>query len=393
MLAKCYVMTMATMALLFSLVSVGTAQTSPPAWSATATYSIGDQAQMNGNIYRAIKAVGTAGLKPTVAYRYWELYYVRANTTLVIGVGQTFPDLVSAWNYGLNATIAGSAALTLYISTAKGNFNETFTGGFALDHAFGARITIEADHADNTNLTFTNTSGFYLDSGHAIGFIGDLQLTSASTGGYTAFYLSGNASIFETFGMIFNNFYAAVYVEKGAQINCANTLLFDGVHYPFIADSNASISISGGFSFSNDTLNSNPQMYAAFYAEDGGRIFAENCTVYNAKYEIAYATSGGTIDVSGGTLALAPIGLVAVSGGRIEAEYSTISQCANDDLDADHGGTINAAGATYTTTLLEPTTALTFGTKFVRRGVLFGHFLPDRKEPESLTHAPPGKWL
>ena len=66
-------------ALVFSI-AAASAQSFPPAWSSSATYVVGDQAQLNGNVIRCTHA-NTGGFK----YDQWELWEVRANTVLKIG--------------------------------------------------------------------------------------------------------------------------------------------------------------------------------------------------------------------------------------------------------------------------------------------------------------------
>src|SRR5579871_956344 len=94
------------------------AQSSPAAWNATASYQVGDLAQYNHNIYRSIYP--NRNNNPSTSFSDWELYNARFTLTLNIGVGQTFPDLVTAWRYILNASVAPASAIHLRIITSGG---------------------------------------------------------------------------------------------------------------------------------------------------------------------------------------------------------------------------------------------------------------------------------
>jgi hypothetical protein len=269
---------------------------------------------------------------------------------LVIGVGQDFPDLVTAWNYALNARIAGSAELTLFISTAKGNFKEQFPSFFSLDHPFGSHISIYADTAANTSLLFSS-SGFYLDSGHAFGSLGNMQMTDTAATADRGIDLTGNASISDLFAMDINDFYIGVYAERGSQINCYNFNRFTDEIFLFDALTNGVIYIYPGFEFGSDTNESNPTTEVAFLASTGGQIFAQGSRVFNCSSYIAYAISGGVVNVDASTFGYSPIGVEAQKGGRIVAADCTFSSITTD-LFADQGGTIDAAGSTFSTHFL-----------------------------------------
>jgi hypothetical protein len=115
------------------------AQAFPPVWSNTATYAGGDLVTDYGNIYRCIAAVTTPYLDPSTSYKNWELFNVRNNTTLIVGVGQPFPTLETAWKFALNTTISSGVGLAIEISTAKGAYSETETNTLVLNHNFGNR--------------------------------------------------------------------------------------------------------------------------------------------------------------------------------------------------------------------------------------------------------------
>src|ERR1700722_19849529 len=99
----------------------------PPAYNNQAHYAVGDLVTDYGNLYRCEVAVTKPYLDPSKTYKNWELFYVRNNTTIAVGVGQTFPTLAIAWNYVRNCRVAMAAYLHLSIVTSGGALNESFT--------------------------------------------------------------------------------------------------------------------------------------------------------------------------------------------------------------------------------------------------------------------------
>jgi hypothetical protein len=269
---------LATFFLLAALVAVpakGFSQAFPPVWSNTATYAGGDLVTDYGNIYRCIKDVTTPYLDPSKTYANWELYFVRNNTTIVIGTGQPFPSLTTAWTYSKNATIAQGAYLHLTISTANGDYAETMASPFSLDHPFGASISILGDHASKIKLTFSFI-GFTLDSGHALGALSNVTLKGPG----------GDIGLQATTG-------ATMASVSGVEI--------DG----FLSDVNASVNAS--ITFSNLTIsNSNTQ--------GQGITCSSGATIY---FQTAESLTG--------TGASGSIGIFAIDGGRVVAESFIIS--------------------------------------------------------------------
>src|ERR1700722_20896691 len=91
----------------FAMLSSANAQTEfPPAYNNQAHYAVGDLVTDYGNLYRCQATVTKPYLDPSKTFANWELFYVRNNTTLAVGVGQTFPDVLTAWNYVKNARVA-----------------------------------------------------------------------------------------------------------------------------------------------------------------------------------------------------------------------------------------------------------------------------------------------
>ena len=134
-------------ALLTCLAAIGvaghaSAQTQfPPAFNNQSTFQPGDLVTDYGNIYRCLVAVTKPYQDPSKYYKEWQLYYVRNNTTLSIGAGQTFPTLATAWTYIQNCHVADGAYLHLSISTTNGELVENFSAPFLLDQISGSAIS------------------------------------------------------------------------------------------------------------------------------------------------------------------------------------------------------------------------------------------------------------
>jgi hypothetical protein len=326
------------------LPALGRAQSYPPAWNTTAHYAIGDQVQENGNIYRAIRAVTSTGVDPAKYYTYWELYDVRANTTLFIGSQETFPTFLLAWNYAVNCRISPAVYLHFYISTFHANLTETFAGPFSLDHPFGANISILGDFAPNILFNFSNASGngFAIDSGHSIAAMLNFTVQGGQgvIDGY-AIAADGNATFGSIGSVTMNNFNGGILAQHGAVVHCANNLIFQQIDGPFSALYNGIIMVDPGFTYTSTT----PAL--VFYADFGGQIIAETCDVENT-YFGARANHAGIIDVNGCRMkSLSLHALIADQGARIYAENAILSSNPSDITVSD-GGTVDVIGAIYT---------------------------------------------
>ena len=62
----------------------------PPAYDNQAHYAVGDLVTDYGNLYRCEVAVIKPYIDPSKYYQNWEMFYVRNNTTIAVGAGQTF---------------------------------------------------------------------------------------------------------------------------------------------------------------------------------------------------------------------------------------------------------------------------------------------------------------
>jgi len=335
---------LAILTLLLGLTVAASAQSYPPAWSSSATYAIGDQVQVSGNIYRATETVSAGGVSPAINYEHWELYYVRANTTLIIGKGQTFPTLHTAWIFLENARIAESASVKLYISSANGNYSETANTNFNLDHPFGSQISIMGD-GTAVRIIFPSI-GFSIDSNHAFGSISNMNVSYLGQGlGEYGIFATSNGNIADLSNVILYGFTDGIYAVGGGQVFCNNSLTFDDVKNDVVASLNATITISGGLAIGAPSYSSHVAAYI-FNASKGAQIQAEGSSLYNVSGSVAYAISGGVIDLDGSTIGYSTYGVEAYKGGRI-----IVANCKFEnngvDIVASEGGTVDAAGASY----------------------------------------------
>jgi len=318
--------------------TVGATQTYPPAWHSTSTYAIGDQVQLNGNVLRATHAVPAGGFK----YDDWELWDVRANTTLLIGTGQTFGSLAAAWSYAQNARVTDGAYLHFYIDTAHGKFSENFSAPFSLDHGSGARISIMGDVSSNVTLNFTSSqsNGFMIDTGHCLAVLTNLTIT-ASSGNY-GLYAVGNATIGAITGVNFSGFPIFVYADKNASLTFeANTSWSGFVAAACEAYNGATVSFGIGFTLNGQlppgragvpgTTNNAGFGLEAYY---GGHISAPSCSIKNCSTGV-FAHDFGRMTLDSGTIeSNGTYGILADTGGQVSAENATITGNGTDILSA-----------------------------------------------------------
>jgi hypothetical protein len=309
---------------LFLAPSRARAQSFPPAFSATATYAVGDQVQYAGNIYRAIKA-GSSPILPAVNYHSWELSQVLSNTTIMIGNGQFFPDLATAWTYALYARVADGAYLHFYISTAGGNFSETFTAPFLLDHGSGPRVAILGDNSANISLNFSGGNGLIIDTGHSLNTLSGFTLNSTSSNPITAIKADGNATITAIAGIDFTNFGTDLQALQASSLSVQTSCTY-GAFTNYVADAElgGSISFSGPLNVMGIGTQGNQ---VALYATSNGQIVAENGNI-NVFEKGCFATYGGYIDVKGSNLSENVTGVETFYGGTVNVEGGTVDECA-----------------------------------------------------------------
>ncbi len=353
-------------AFLTLLASAAWCQSYPPVWNPLAHYASGDQVQLSGNVYRAVKAVSN-GLSPASDYSDWELNFVRANTTLMIGVNQPFPTLAAAWTYALNARVADGAYLHFYISSANGNFEEGFAAPFLLDHASGPRMAILGDNNAKDSLTFSNTNGFIVDTGHSFNTLSGLTMENTGTNSTTAIGIRADydATISSVSSIAILGFPVCIQSIQSASIGVSSSCqITDFTVYGLDAEANGSIVVSSGLTMTGSLADSQ----VAFYASTGGLILAPDVTLSSFAEGIE-ATQGGTVVSPDSALSGCFGGCVAQYGGKIIIRQADItggvvgcqaavqgiidvtdSNCNQNgtDLYALDGGMINATNAIYT---------------------------------------------
>jgi hypothetical protein len=313
------------------------AQNYPPAWNTTVSYAAGDQVQINGNIFRAIKA----STKGKFIYSEWEMYYVRNNSTYMIGTGQTFATLQAAWAFFANCHIAGSAYLHLYISTAHGNHSETLSKPLNLDHPCGGQISIIGDSMLNITLNFTSANGVTIDNGHAFGAIQNMVM-KGSTG--SGIMLSGNATISSITGVDVYGSGIGLLAMQNASVYLDGGVRFYGVSTVVQASQNAVIRFGNGFVYSG--FGNTAEAILCLVAYDGGTIIAQECTIsFVPKGATAY--QGGMIDVSVGTFEDCVTAVQSYDHGTIDALLATFSTNSTWDIQAYSGGVVEAKGANF----------------------------------------------
>jgi hypothetical protein len=339
---KFHLVLLATVCLLFSADTW--AQSFPPAFSKTATYAAGDIVQYGGNWYRAMNARPADGPYPASAYGYWELNYVRSNTTLTIGDGQGFANLVYAWQFARNARIADAAYLHLAISTADGAFTEKFTAPFSLDHGSGALISILGENSADISLQFPSSNGFVLDTGHSFGTLSGITLDgpgltynyqgiSALSGAVlatvvssnienyvSAFFASQNAFLGVSNGVTFQNCNTAITADFGATViaDYLQIVNFETSFYTLIASHGSKISMERG-EMENATMANGS---TAASADTGANIELQDADISGYVYAI-YVTHGGSASAEGATFKNNSFDAVAETAGWVDLYSST----------------------------------------------------------------------
>lgn len=321
------------------------AQTFPPAWINTSHYAAGDLVTEYGNYYRCIAPVTKPFQDPSKFYSEWELYYVRNNTTVVIGPGQPFPNLQTAWKYILNCSIGHGVYLHLSISTQNGSMSESFPSSFSLDHPFGADISIIGDQPDAIVLggaSGFSGNGLTIDSGHGFGVIANV--TIFGQGNANGISLTNNANIGNITGVVVDKFVNGVNAAFGASVNMATNNTFEQMgNANAQATNNANICIASGWTCTASTG------ACGVSATDGGQIAAEGTTFTGGNSAI-YASNGGNVDAGLSTFTSCGIAVFVVQHGYADVHSSTFSGNTYD-LYVELNGVIYANSTGMTTTL------------------------------------------
>lgn len=320
------------------------AQSYPPVWNNTSNYVAGDMVTDYGNVYRCIKAVNTHYLDPSKTYQNWELTYVRSGTTIVIGTGQPFPDLKTAWTYIENATIAQAAYLHLNISTANGTHSEQVGNGFVLNHPFGPKISIIGDSPSRiTFATQTGSNGFVIDTGYTFGSLSNVGLESSTPTGYG---LLASGTLLSVSGISMSNFYEGVYAGGQGQVYCMSPISFGGIQSTFFdAEQGGTIFVAAGQEMVGSV--SQTPSGTGIFATQGGKVYASSCVISKCHAGM-YATGEGLIVATGCQITGSQVAVEASYNGRIYVENSTFSSNSTD-LSAVLGASVDAGNSTYTT--------------------------------------------
>jgi hypothetical protein len=313
------------------------AQSYPPAWNSTAHYAVGDEVQLGGNVYRAIKAITATGISPVTSYADWELNSVRANTTLMIGTGQTFPTLVSAWDYVINSRIADGVYLHLYLSSAKGNLSEAMPATFLLDHAFGARVAILGDSAGNNVLQFNGTNGLLIDTGHSFNTISGITIQDTSTSGSpSGIVVNSNATITSVSNVQISGFPTSVFSEHNGTVNLSATCGLSGVTL------NGLYALEGGIINAPGIDMTGSLQGNGLFADESGVIVADYSVIHNFATG-ALAIRGGVIEMSSSiVVSNGSFGLMSSRGGIIDAGSSLMSANGLNAI-AEQGGLVDVS--------------------------------------------------
>jgi hypothetical protein len=332
---------LAACACLLAIAGSARAQSYPPKWSSSATYAVGDQVQTGGNVYRAISAVPANAANPATNPTDWALDQVKSDTTLLIGQGQTFGTLQQAWSFISNARVGDGVYLHLYISTAKGNFDDTFTAPFLIDHQSGARIAIIGDNVNNIELDFESSNGIIIDTGHSFNTVSNLTIYSENGGNRDGVKADFDATISALSGVVIEDFQNGVHVTQNASVSVFGATLVTGNYTnAFFAETAGSIVIPNGIALVPTGLST------AFEADDGGLIIAPNCNIIGGE-DAAEASYGAFIDINTSHVTAA-LGATASTRGFVRCSYCVFNTT-SISLSVSGGGIIAADHATYST--------------------------------------------
>lgn len=332
---------------------------SPPLWNATATYTAGNTVQgSDSNYYRCVYT--SKNHAPTIdTGGYWELNQVHTATTLTVGVGQRFTNLLSAWNFIRAAIIPAHFLVTIKILTTKGNFTENFTSAINLDHAFGANITISGDNAQKIALNFKNSSGFVLDTGHTIGPIANLTLVGNPANSAYGVYVDSGAT-FNGNALVLNDFQTSVYANDGSRLIC-QSMNSNGFSQQAALASNHSfmdLALSNFVGNASDTYGVFADIGSTMYfgyatlsnvggpgieCGDNSIVFATNANISGCSYGVQ-AGVRANVTISLGAIKNCGYGVSATFGSLVNAQGTTTQ---NNTIDFYlPGGVLNGSSQT-----------------------------------------------
>jgi hypothetical protein len=308
--------------------------------------------QENGNWYRAIRPVTAHNLDPAKIFTYWELNYVRANTTLLIGSQETFATFAEAWNYAYNAKISDAVYLHFYISSFHASFTQNFTGNFSLDHGEGHAITILGDSPNSVVFNFKSSNqnapgvgGLVIDGGNTIACIEGIQVVGASP--CIGLLANDGGTIGLLQNMIFNGFSVGVQAQMNAAIVGLSNCTFEAAATAaLVAQMGGNVSCSN-FSFNGAAMQNSPANYGVL-AQYGGTVSIVNAHISACGVGIE-AEYGGIVDAEFGAVNGCSFGAAAAFHATIDLSTCDVYDNSTVDLQAAQAGIIDALGGMFTT--------------------------------------------
>jgi hypothetical protein len=358
------------------------AQSSPPLWSASSSYKVGDLAQYANETYRVITAQAAGHVQVPANPTYWEMHEVSAPITLNVGNQQQLPNLTIAWKYIINARVDGSAGLTLNLIS-----NETLNTSFNLDHPFGSSVALSS--SNGASVTFSNPAaksmGFTLDSGHVFSGIYNLQLVGSTEpkAPYSAGVLVTGGANMTLGGVTINSFDIGIDARDNSTIIVGAGVLPQGFDFAAAyAESHSLIDIQSPMTVDGTSLGTAGSQYG-FYSTGNSTLEANSCACYGC-VDIFVADNAAHLSAVGSTAQnnlLLGAGFLANSGGSIDASNSKTEACTSgyvseyksfinalnchcsnpgstDDFQVFLGSMINAAGQTGGTVFSTPKNTL-----------------------------------
>lgn len=322
------------------------AQSFPPAWSSTATYAAGDIVQYGGNWYRAMKALSAHGPYPAAAYGEWELNFIRSNTTLTVGNGGAFPNLVYAWQFARNARIADAAYLHFTIATESKPFTENFSEPFSLDRDNGALVSISGDGYATVTFDFTKSAGFTIDTGHQFGTLANINVTGDgdTVSSPTGISATQGASIQTVSNVSLITFGIGIYANQNASLNLDSETYTNDCYFSIYADGAASV-VAGG-----STFMAGAAAGTGIYADHNSHVSDVQGLLQGTGSGVGcQAENGASVDISKAGVESWGKGALAEYSGHIVALNASFGDTTNNttDVQVDNGGIAHVTGSFF----------------------------------------------
>jgi predicted outer membrane repeat protein len=269
---------------------------------------------------------------------------VRANTTLMIGTSQTFPSLAAAWNHILNARVADGVYLHLYLSSANGSLEETFSSAFLLDHGSGARIAILSDNITKNSLFFSGCNGFIIDSGHSFNTLSGFKISAVQPPSNGTGIVATNQATISSVGIYVTDFPNGYEAANGGRLTVNSSLggLVGFTSQAAYATSGGGIQFGTAFSITGPGPNS---QCSGLVADTGGFIEAPTASISDCTDGIL-SSSNGFVAADNAQIGGCYYAIDAVQGGSVRVFRASLGSCASSGCTAENGGAIYAEDAT-----------------------------------------------